>query len=96
MTFKEYYRYYLTLHTNKWCRRLHFLGQLITLLFITVVIYQKLLPLLILAPFVVYPFAWSGHYFFEKNKPAAFSNPLWAKICDLIMCKDMLIGRIKF
>jgi hypothetical protein len=49
-----------------------------------------------LIPFVVYPFAWSGHYFFEKNKPAAFSNPLWAKACDWIMLKDILIGRIKW
>jgi len=53
-------------------------------------------PLLVLTPFVVYPFAWSGHYFFEKNRPAAFSNPLWAKACDWIMLKDILLGRIRW
>jgi len=46
------------------------------------------------APFIIYPFAWSGHYFFEKNKPAAFSNPIKAKICDWIMFKDIIIGRL--
>tara|TARA_B100000073_G_scaffold256822_1_gene216740 strand:+ start:288 stop:449 length:162 start_codon:yes stop_codon:yes gene_type:complete len=51
--------------------------------------------LLPLIPFVIYPFAWSGHYFFEKNKPAAFSNPLYAKISDWIMFKDIIIGKIK-
>jgi len=51
--------------------------------------------LLILTPFIVYPFAWSGHYFFEKNKPAAFKNPLWAKACDWVMLKDMILGKVK-
>jgi len=49
---------------------------------------------LLAAPFIIYPFAWSGHYFFEKNKPAAFSNPIKAKICDWIMFKDIIIGRL--
>ena len=48
----------------------------------------------LILPFVIYPFAWSGHFFFEKNKPAAFSNPIKAKICDWIMFRDMLLGRI--
>ena len=30
-TFREYYKYYLTLHQNKTCRRLHACGQLTTL-----------------------------------------------------------------
>jgi hypothetical protein len=94
MTFGEYYEYYLTLHKNKWCRRLHVLGQFATIAFITLCFYYQAYLLLILTPFVVYPFAWSGHYFFEKNKPAAFSNPLWAKACDWVMLKDIIIGRI--
>ena len=44
----------------------------------------------LLTPFIIYPFAWSGHYYFEKNKPAAFNNPLYAKISDWIMFKDIL------
>ena len=96
MTFKEYYRYYLTLHTNKWTRRLHVLGQLMTIFFVVFCVKNSLWGALLLTPFVVYPFAWSGHYFFEKNKPAAFSRPLWAKVCDWVMLKDILIGRIKW
>jgi hypothetical protein len=96
LTFWEYYEYYLTLHQNKWTRRLHVLGQLFTIMFIVVCVNLKLWPLLLLSPFVVYPFAWSGHYFFEKNKPAAFKNPLWAKVCDWIMLKDIIIGKIPF
>tara|TARA_Y100001937_G_scaffold128850_1_gene209062 strand:+ start:36827 stop:37117 length:291 start_codon:yes stop_codon:yes gene_type:complete len=96
MTFKEYYQHYLQLHQNKWCRRLHFMGQMTTIAFLFLVLYTQTWILIPFVPFIVYPFAWSGHYFFEKNKPAAFSNPLWAKACDWIMTKDILLGRIKW
>ena len=96
MSFKEYYQHYLTLHQNKVCRRLHVLGQLVTVMTLLVAIIFKIWLLLLLVPVIVYPFAWSGHYFFEKNKPAAFSKPLWAKACDWVMLKDILAGRIEW
>ena len=92
---KEYYQYYLTLHKNKTCRRLHALGQLVTVVFLTIVLYTWTWYLLPLTPFVVYPFAWSGHYFFENNKPAAFTNPLYAKISDWIMFKDIITRKLR-
>ena len=54
--------------------------------------YWYLIPLI---PFVIYPFAWSGHYLFEDNEPAAFHNPIKAKISDWIMFKDILLGRLR-
>ena len=95
LDFDEYYQYYLTLHKNKTCRRLHVLGQFFTILFAVYVFYNAYWYLLPLVFFVVYPFAWVGHFFFEKNKPAAFSKPLWAKACDWIMLKDVLTGKIR-
>ena len=94
-TFNAYYQYYLTLHQNKVCRRLHVVGQLAT---VTVLLYALLSQtwlLLPLVPFVVYPFAWTGHLVFEKNGPAAWTNPLWAKACDWVMLKDILTGKLK-
>ena len=96
MTFEEYYKHYLTLHQSKWCRRLHVMGQMATLCYIALVLYNHWWFLLLLTPFVVYPFAWSGHYFFEKNTPAAFSHPLWAKVSDWVMLKDIITGRIEW
>jgi len=96
MTFSEYYQYYLLLHQNKWTRRLHVFGQLATILFVLVVLYYKAWVLLLAAPFVIYPFAWTGHFVFEKNKPAAFSRPIWAKACDWVMLKDILIGKLEW
>ena len=94
MKFNEYYKYYLTLHTNKWNRRLHAIGQFFTLGYLVFCTYNSFWFLTLLAPFIVYPFAWSGHFYFEKNKPAAWSKPLWAKACDWVMLKDMIIGRV--
>jgi hypothetical protein len=96
MSFKEYYQYYLSLHQSKWTRRLHILGQLATISFVVFCVLNSLWLMLLLTPFVVYPFAWSGHAFFEKNKPAAFSRPLWAKACDWVMIKDILTGKIRW
>jgi hypothetical protein len=41
-----------------------------------------------------YAFAWTGHFFFEKNKPATFKYPLRSLACDFIMWKDILIFRV--
>ena len=95
MNIKSYYNYYLTLHRNPKCRLMHFIGQFVTIIFLVVVIYYQKYILLFFTPFLIYPLAWSGHYFFEKNKPAAFTNPLYAKIYDWLMFKDILLGRIK-
>ena len=96
MTFHEYYKYYLTLHQNKWCRRLHVLGQAATIVFAIMCLVNQAWLFLFLTPFVVYPFAWTGHYIFEKNEPAAFKRPIWAKACDWIMLKDIILGRIEW
>ncbi len=94
MSFKEYYEYYLTLHQNKWCRRLHVLGNLATISYISFMITSQVWVMLLLAPIVIYPFAWSGHIFFEKNQPGAWTNPLWAKLADWVMMKDIFLGKI--
>ena len=95
MKIKEYYNYYLTLHKNPWNIRLHVFGQLTTIFYIFSCFYTKNWLLLVFTPFIVYPFAWSGHFFFEKNRPAAFSKPIYAKISDWIMLKDYFLGRLK-
>ena len=91
----DYYEYYLSLHQNNKSRRLHFIGQLVTIFFTIVILLNKYWLLIPLIPFVIYPFAWSGHYFFEKNEPAAFHHPIKAKISDWRMFFDILRGKIK-
>jgi hypothetical protein len=43
-----------------------------------------------------YAFAWTGHYFFEHNRPATFSHPLYSFAGDWVMWKDVLMGKIPF
>ena len=101
MNLQEYYKFYLTLHQNVWCRRMHVLGQLCTLSYILLCLNINLW-MLIGAPFIVYPFAWAGHFFFEKNAPLAWEGKndyglttIKAKICDLFMFRDWILGRIE-
>ena len=95
MNINEYYKHYLSLHRNKYCRLLHFIGQLTTIFFTIFTLHNWYWYLIPLIPFVVYPFAWSGHYFFEKNEPAAFRDPVKAKISDWMMFRDIMLGKIK-
>jgi hypothetical protein len=46
--------------------------------------------------FLGYGFAWIGHFFFEKNKPATFKYPLWSLLGDFTMAKDIIYGKVKF
>jgi len=103
MNFSEYYKYYLSLHKNRKSRRLHVVGNLITLAFIVYCLVSRNWLYLLAAPFIVYPFAWIGHLIFEKNKPLSWRGfgdygltTLKAKICDWIMIRDILLGRIKW
>ena len=95
MNINEYYKHYLNLHKNKNCRLLHFIGQLATIFFTIFTLYNWYWYLIPIIPFIVYPFAWSGHYFFEKNEPAAFRDPVKAKISDWMMFRDILLGKVK-
>ena len=95
-SFSEFYPFYLSEHSDVTCRRLHYLGSILVLgVLVTSLANQHYLWLLSL-PIIGYGFAWVGHFFFEKNRPATFQYPLYSFIGDWVMLKDMLIGRIRF
>jgi hypothetical protein len=95
-SFREFYPFYLSEHTNPTCRRLHFIGSTLVLLIVVVAIVGRDARWLWLAPIAGYGFAWVGHFFFEKNRPATFSHPLYSFIGDWAMYRDMLARRIRF
>ena len=95
-SFSDFYPYYLAEHSDQTCRRLHFVGSTLV---IALVVYFLISfnPMVLLAvPLVGYGFAWVGHFFFEKNKPATFKHPIYSLIGDWVMYKDMLTGKIPF
>ncbi|WP_373079991.1 Mpo1-like protein [Zhongshania sp.] len=93
-SFAEFYPYYLAEHSDKTCRRLHLVGSLLVLATLGTAVFTQNWSLLWLLPVIGYGFAWVGHFFFEKNKPATFKNPLYSFIGDWVMAKDLLLGRI--
>lgn len=94
-SFSEFYPFYLSEHNNKLNRRLHFSGFLLALMILILVIITHRWALLLLLPVFGYGFAWLGHLFIEKNKPATFKYPLYSIMGDIVMFKDIITGRIK-
>lgn len=93
-SFKEFYPYYLSEHQNSTCRVLHFIGSWLVLAVIAIAVVSTNGWLLLLLPVIGYGFAWLGHFFFEKNRPATFSYPLYSLAGDWVMFKDILLGRV--
>jgi hypothetical protein len=92
--FRQYYQFYLTQHQNKNCRRLHLFGMVVALGLIAWLATTSWWWLACLAPLAIYPFAWIGHFYFERNTPATFRNPLFAALSDFVMTWDILRGRL--
>ena len=94
-SFSEFYPFYLEEHSDNLNRRLHFTGTLLVIIFLIYTIVTQKWIILILLPVFGYGFAWLGHFFFEKNKPATFKYPLYSLMGDWVMFKDILIGKVK-
>ncbi|HEY8010605.1 MAG TPA: DUF962 domain-containing protein [Rudaea sp.] len=95
-SFREFYPYYLSEHRNSTCRRLHFVGSSLVLITLVAAVATHHWAWLWLCPLFGYGFAWIGHFFFEKNRPATFTYPLYSFAGDWVMYLQMLGGRIKF
>ena len=94
--FGEFYPFYLAEHANRSCRRLHFVGTSLVLGCVAMLIRSGNPYWLLAALLCGYGFAWVGHFFFEKNKPATFKHPFYSFVGDWVMYKDMLVGKIPF
>ena len=95
-SFADFYPFYLSEHSDRTCRRLHFIGSTLVLMVVLTAIITMSPLLLILVPVLGYGFAWVGHFYFEHNKPATFQYPLYSLIGDWVMYKDMLTGKIRY
>lgn len=94
-SFREFYSFYLSEHSDRACRRLHFIGTVLVIATLVYALSSGRLVLLWLLPVFGYGFAWAGHFFFEHNRPATFQHPFYSLLGDFVMFKDVLIGRVK-
>lgn len=93
---KEFYPYYLSEHQNAVCRVLHFMGTGLVILSFIAFWLTFNFRFLVAIPFLGYGFAWLGHFFFERNKPATFQYPGYSLASDFIMFWDLLRGKEAF
>jgi len=94
-SFAEFYPYYLEEHRNPICRRLHFVGTTLGSLCLLIAILTWSGGWLLTGLVIGYAFAWVGHFFFEKNRPATFKYPIYSFMGDYVMYKDIWTGKVK-
>jgi hypothetical protein len=95
-SFAEFYPYYLGEHSNPVCRRLHFVGTSLVIALLAYALASANGWLLLAVPVAGYGFAWAGHFFFEKNRPATFTYPFYSLLGDFVLYRDMLRGKVQF
>jgi hypothetical protein len=91
-SFREFYPFYLTEHVSRVSRRLHVVGTSLALVCLLVGLFLNW-RLLLVVPFIGYGFAWVGHFFFEKNRPATFKYPLFSLMGDFRLFGETVTGR---
>jgi len=76
--------------------RLHFVGSSAALALLVAALATELWWLVAIALVEGYAFAWVGHFFFERNRPATFKYPLLSFMGDWRLWWDIVSGRIPF
>lgn len=94
-SFAAFWPYYLTEHRKPETRALHYFGTGLGLALLAAAILTADWTLLPLALVCGYLFAWIGHFFVEKNRPATFSYPLWSFVGDFRMLGLWLAGKLE-
>jgi hypothetical protein len=92
--YRAFWPLYLAEHGRPATRALHYLGTAlgVALLGAAAVLGNwRLVPAAVVAG---YAFAWIGHAFVERNRPATFTHPLWSLISDFRMFGLWLAGRL--
>lgn len=95
-TFTDFYPFYLDEHKNLVSRRLHFVGTSIALVILVTALLTQSWWLLLVALIQGYAFAWVGHFFFERNRPATFKYPGYSLMGDWRMWWEILTRQRPF
>ena len=94
-SFRAFSPFYLPEPSNFVSRRLHFIGSRGVLALLGLALFTGNAWWLLGALFCGYGFAWVGHFFFEKNRPATFKHPFYSFAGDWVMFKDILVGKVR-
>lgn len=95
-SFAEFYPVYLSEHSNRICRELHFAGTTLALLSLAALLLTGGWWWLLAALASHYGFAWIGHFAFERSQPETLRHPLYSFMGDMVMYRQMLTGQDSF
>ena len=95
-SFAEFYPFYLSEHSNRTSRRLHFVGTSLAVILLVSMAVTQIWWLAAVALVQGYAWAWVGHFFFEHNRPATFTYPRLSFMGDWRLWWEILTGRIAF
>jgi hypothetical protein len=93
-SFREFWPFYVGEHAQPLNRKLHFIGTSLFLACTVAALVTMRWWLFVLMPVSGYSFAWIGHFFVEKNRPATFQYPIWSFWADLVMYGKMWSGEM--
>ena len=93
-TFWSFYPYYLTEHGDFKNRVMHFIGTALVIGCLVAGIILRNWWLIAVIPLCGYGFAWVGHFFIERNKPATFTYPLYSLGSDFVMFWHIITGQL--
>ena len=79
---KDFYPYYLSEHSDKNTKLMHFIGTALSIVFFINFLLTFNPVNILFGVLSGYGFAWIGHFFIEKNKPATFTHPFLSLISD--------------
>jgi hypothetical protein len=93
-SYRDFWPLYLAEHSRPATRALHLFGTALSLALLAAAAALgdwRLVPAALVAG---YAFAWIGHAFVERNRPATFTHPLWSLVSDFRMFGLWLAGRL--
>jgi hypothetical protein len=77
-SYADFWQYYLREHSNPKTRAIHYAGTGVAIASLGGLIATGNDVFGLGALIGGYGFAWVGHFFIEKNRPATFTYPLWS------------------
>jgi hypothetical protein len=95
-SFREFLPFYLSEHRHPVSRVLHYIGTWGAFACVAMLLYTRDWRWFVAGLLSGYSFAWVGHFFFEKNRPATFKYPFYSFAGDWVMWWKLHFGHLRF